>query len=85
MWKIAAKVQVGTLEIIEANPQVKNPDLIYPGQRLTIPKEDQTTLSYEEEVVRLVNAERAKVGLSPLTMKSGGPIQVRGHAAEAVL
>ena len=68
MWKIAAKVQVGTLEIIEANPQVKNPDLIYPGQRLTIPKEDQTTLSYEEEVVRLVNAERAKVGLSPLTM-----------------
>ena len=68
MWKIAAKVQVGTLEIIEANPQVQNPDLIYPGQRLTIPKEDQTTLSYEEEVVRLVNAERAKVGLSPLTM-----------------
>lgn len=68
MWKIAAKVQVGTLEIIEANPQVKNPDLIYPGQRLSIPKEDQTTLSYEEEVVRLVNAERAKVGLSPLTM-----------------
>ena len=68
MWRIAAKVQVGTLEIIEANPQVKNPDLIYPGQRLTIPKEDQTTLSYEEEVVRLVNAERAKVGLSPLTM-----------------
>ena len=37
MWKIAAKVQVGILEIIEANPQVQNPDLIYPGQVLTLP------------------------------------------------
>ena len=68
MWKIAVKTQTGTREIIEANPQVRNPDLIYPGQRLTIPKEDQATLSYEEEVLRLVNAERAKAGLSPLSM-----------------
>jgi spore coat assembly protein SafA len=37
MWKIATRYQVGVDEIILANPQVKNPSLIYPGQILTIP------------------------------------------------
>jgi spore coat assembly protein SafA len=35
MWKIAQKHQVGISEIISKNPQVKNPALIYPGQKLT--------------------------------------------------
>ena len=29
MWKIAVKYEVGISEIISANPQIKNPDLIY--------------------------------------------------------
>ena len=32
MWKLAVKYQVGTSEIIAANPQIANPDLIYPGR-----------------------------------------------------
>ncbi|WP_010248803.1 SafA/ExsA family spore coat assembly protein [Acetivibrio cellulolyticus] len=65
MWKIASKFQVGTSEIISANPQVKNPALIYPGQKLAIPS--VTVKTQENEVIRLVNAERAKAGLQPLT------------------
>ena len=38
MWKLAVRYQVGTSEIIGANPQVSNPDLIYPGQVLQIPQ-----------------------------------------------
>ena len=38
MWKLAVKYQVGTSEIIAANPQVANPNLIYPGQLLNIPQ-----------------------------------------------
>ena len=68
MWKIAVKYQVGTSEIISANPQVKNPDLIYPGNVLNIPTVASTVTSYESEVVRLVNIEREKNGLKPLTM-----------------
>ena len=68
MWKIAVKYQVGTSEIISANPQVKNPDLIYPGDVLYIPTVSSTVTSYESEVVRLVNIEREKNGLKPLTM-----------------
>ena len=40
MWKLAVKYQVGTSEIIKANPQISNPDLIYPGQTLSIPTAD---------------------------------------------
>lgn len=68
MWKIAVKYQVGTREIITANPQVTNPNLIYPGQKLKIPQVSSSVLNYEAEVVRLVNEQRAKNGLQPLTM-----------------
>ena len=67
MWKLAVKYQVGTSEIIAANPQIANPDLIYPGQVLNIPQILDTILNYENEVVRLVNEIRASNGLKPLT------------------
>lgn len=67
MWKLAVKYQVGTSEIIAANPQITNPDLIYPGQVLTIPRLDSNVTEFEREVIRLVNVERAKNGLKPLT------------------
>lgn len=66
MWKIASKYKVGTSEIITANPSVKNHNLIYPGQKLTIPSVDTSVTTAEAEVVRLVNAERQKAGLKPL-------------------
>ena len=55
MWKIANKYEVGTREIINANPSVENPDLIYPGQILNVPQTDYKVSSFETEVVRLVN------------------------------
>lgn len=68
MWKLAVKYEVGTSEIIAANRQVSNPDLIYPGQVLNIPQLDSKVLNYEAEVVRLVNEVRAENGLAPLTV-----------------
>lgn len=66
MWKIAVKYQVGVSEIISSNPQVKNPALIYPGQKLTVPNLDAIK-TQENEVIRLVNVQRAKNGLPALT------------------
>jgi uncharacterized YkwD family protein/spore coat assembly protein SafA len=66
MWKIAVKYEVGLSEIKSANPHIKNPDLIYPGQILNIPIVDSSVTSFEGEVVRLVNVERSKRGLSEL-------------------
>ncbi|MDR0889291.1 MAG: SafA/ExsA family spore coat assembly protein [Oscillospiraceae bacterium] len=67
MWKIAVKYEVGCSEIIKANPQISNPDLIYPGQVLTVPEADSKVSSYEAEVIRLVNEIRVQNGLRPLT------------------
>jgi uncharacterized YkwD family protein/spore coat assembly protein SafA len=67
MWKIAVKYQVGLSEIKAANPQIANPDRIYPGQVLTIPTTDSSIVHYEKEVVRLVNEIRVRHGLPALT------------------
>ena len=67
MWKLAVKYQVGTSEIIQANPQISAPDLIYPGQVLSIPQVDSQVIAFENEVVRLVNDIRRQNGLNPLT------------------
>ena len=67
MWRIAVRYQVGLSEIISANPHVKNPSLIYPGDVLNIPDVDFEVKAYEEEVIRLVNEIRAQNGLRALT------------------
>ena len=66
MWRIANKYEVGLGEIKSANTHVRNPDLIYPGQVLTIPTDDSYAKEFEAEVVRLVNIERKKAGLAEL-------------------
>ncbi|MBQ8835078.1 MAG: SafA/ExsA family spore coat assembly protein [Oscillospiraceae bacterium] len=67
LWKIAVKYQVGLSEIKGANSQIKNYDLIYPGQTIHIPEVDSGVKSFEQEVIRLVNEIRAENGLKALT------------------
>ncbi|MPM79287.1 hypothetical protein SDC9_126320 [bioreactor metagenome] len=62
MWKIAVKYEIGVSELIEANPQIKNANLIYIGQKITIPQVNSLA-SFEAEVIRLVNIERTNRGL----------------------
>ena len=67
MWKLAVKYQVGVSEIIKANSHIANPDLIYPGQVLSIPQLDTTVTAFENEVIRLVNIIRQENGLKALS------------------
>lgn len=66
LWKIAVAHEVGLSEIKSVNTTIKNYNLIYPGQIINIPTASTSVTAYEKEVVRLVNAERAKEGLSAL-------------------
>ena len=68
MWKISRKFEIGLDELIAANPQIADPDLIYPDQVLTVPTKDDRIAGVEAEVVRLVNVERQNRGLPPLTI-----------------
>jgi uncharacterized YkwD family protein/spore coat assembly protein SafA len=67
LWKIAVKYQIGIREIINANPQFENPNLIYPGDKVNVPNIDQTK-NVETQVLNLVNQERSRAGLRPLIM-----------------
>ncbi len=67
MWKIAVKYEVGLSEIKDANPHIQNAALIYPGDILNIPLQDEKVSNYESEVIRLVNEKRQQNGLKPLT------------------
>jgi len=67
LWKIAVKYQIGVKEIIDANPQFKNPDLIYPNDKVNIPNINATK-GIEVQVQQLVNQERSKAGLRALAM-----------------
>lgn len=66
MWKIAVRYQIGVSELIQANPQLKNPSMIYVGQKITIPSIDNVK-TLEQQVIDLVNKQRAAHGLSQLT------------------
>ena len=66
LWRIAVKYEVGLSEIKAANTHLKKYDLIYPGDVINIPEVDKEAASFEAEVIRLVNIERAKYGLSAL-------------------
>ena len=68
LWKIAKKYQVGVSEIINANDQFRNPDMIYPGDKVTIPLVDESVKTLEQEVLNLVNKERKKNNLPELKL-----------------
>ena len=66
LWLIASKYQAGISEILAENPSITNPSLIYPGQLISIPTLTAVK-AQENEVVRLVNVERSKLGLMLVT------------------
>jgi uncharacterized YkwD family protein/spore coat assembly protein SafA len=65
LWKIAVRYEIGIYELEKANPQIKNFNLIYVGEKIYIP-ESSALASLEAEVIRLVNIERANRGLMTL-------------------
>lgn len=77
MWGISQKYGVDLNELIKNNPQITNPSLIYPGQMINLPVDATPTTpttnnlkEMESEVIRLVNNERERMGISPLRENS---------------
>jgi uncharacterized YkwD family protein/spore coat assembly protein SafA len=78
MWTISRQHGISLSSLIRANPQVANPNIIWPGMVLNVPSTGTgtgaapatTTGTYANQVVSLVNKERAKAGLKPLVKDS---------------
>lgn len=74
MWMIAKQQGISLSTLIRMNPQVANPNVIWPGMVLNVPNASKGTpapsaqSSFANQVVSLVNQERAKAGLKPLVI-----------------
>jgi uncharacterized YkwD family protein/spore coat assembly protein SafA len=78
MWTISKTYGISLSSLIQANTQVSNPNMIWPGMQLTIPRSNSGTGStvpqapvssstFAGQVFTIVNQERANAGLNPLT------------------
>ncbi|WMJ82154.1 CAP domain-containing protein [Clostridium sp. MB40-C1] len=65
LWKICVKYEVGVSDVLALNPNITNPNMIYPNTTIKIPNLTEVK-KLENEVIRLVNVERSKVGLGQL-------------------
>lgn len=70
MWRLSLAYGVTLDEVISANPHIKDPHWIYPGDILYIPQKSGSVSDYEREVVRLVNEIRREHGLKTLTLNA---------------
>lgn len=67
LWKICYKYQVGVSDVIKANPQIANPNVLNINQIVKVPNL-ASVKTVENQVAVMVNSERAKAGLKPLTL-----------------
>lgn len=68
LWKISNKYETSLTSIIEANEDIQDPSVIYPGQIIKIPESVRTVSDYEQEVIDLVNEIRVQRGLKKLIL-----------------
>jgi uncharacterized YkwD family protein len=73
MWLISKQYGISLSSLIQANPQIANPNNIWQGMVINIPRKGSVTpapvasSSFANQVVSLVNQERAKANMKPLT------------------
>ncbi|USK46018.1 CAP domain-containing protein [Cytobacillus oceanisediminis] len=72
LWEIALRFQQDLQEIINSNPQIENPDLIFPGEIIIIPGDGREIAIpkmdvNEIELIKLANQKRKELRLKPLS------------------
>jgi uncharacterized YkwD family protein len=81
LWTISQQKGISLTSLIQSNRQITNPNSIWPGLVITIPDKYTSTApkvvpntttqsTFANQVVNLVNQERAKAGLNALTSNS---------------
>ncbi|MFI9076071.1 LysM peptidoglycan-binding domain-containing protein [Streptomyces sioyaensis] len=61
LGKIAASAGVSLAALLAVNPQVKNPDVIHPGDKIAVPKQGTKAPARAKPVVSLANIRTASV------------------------
>ena len=73
LWEIALRFQQDLQDIINSNPQIENPDLIFPGEIIIIPGHGRKRAIpkmdvNENELMELANQKRKELRLKPLSV-----------------
>lgn len=68
LWDISVKLGISLKDIIDANPSIKNPDLIYIGQVIYIPV---TSIELENHSANIEHTSRNLIEANTYTVKSG--------------
>ena len=68
MWKISKQYETELKKLLGINTHIKNPEVIFPGDKVNVPDKDTKISNYEKEVVELVNQIRKENGLKALTI-----------------
>ena len=63
IWKISLKHNVDLEGLLRENPQVVNPNIIYPGDTLFLPDKQRIRKSEFQKMLYLINQERGRGGL----------------------
>lgn len=68
LWKISIRHHIPLERLIGENPQLGDPNLIFPGEIIFLPASPripQEQLSERDKLVKIVNEERVRSGLQP--------------------
>ncbi|MGV3621889.1 MAG: phage tail tip lysozyme [Archangium sp.] len=93
LWAIARANGVPLQQLIEANPQIQNPDLIFPGQRINIPAGGTRPPSGDTQPPPTAGAEPPTAGAEPPAEGAGevtgadaiGPNSTLNERAQAAM
>lgn len=72
LWVISNNLNLDFKELIDHNPQLNNPNIIFPGDIINIPRKKENKSSrmlskIENELLMLANEKRSHYGLQPLS------------------
>lgn len=96
LWGIAKKFYNNPFEwkkIHSANPEIKNPDLIYPGEKLVIPLEAVVPVEKIapveevtpiEKITPVLEMEEKKVEISTVTVEVSAPLEEKKEIAISI-
>gem|GEM_PF-2367484 len=54
LWKIAKENNIPFKDVLDANKDLKNPDLIYPDQKVNLPKSDTNTIDKNQQMQQMM-------------------------------
>lgn len=81
LFKIAKSNYISINDILKLNPNIKSTTSIYSGQKIKLPDMNKNK-KMEDDVLTLVNKERRKRGIAPLTMNNNLRLLARMKSAD---